>query len=135
MEFLLNLVWLLLALPASWLWLRSARARESFSSSQCLLALSCALVILFPVISATDDLRAMRAVMEESPASKRNLRHVSTEKSSGNGRLHPPPAILHAEIFFSLRTGFAMPQPLPKFSFSSTRLLHTGRSPPASRFA
>ena len=81
MELLLNLAWLLLALPAYWLWQGRGRARR-FSSLQCLLALGCALVVLFPVISATDDLRAMRAEMEESPTSKRSIRQASNDKAA-----------------------------------------------------
>jgi hypothetical protein len=80
MELLLNLAWLLLALPAYWLW-RGRRSSRTFSSLQCLLALGCLLVILFPVVSATDDLRAMRAEMEESPTSKRSLRQAATDKA------------------------------------------------------
>jgi hypothetical protein len=40
------------------------------------------LVILFPVVSATDDLCAMRTEMEESPASKRTIRQASPDKVS-----------------------------------------------------
>lgn len=72
MELLLNLAWLLLAFPAYWLWREGRTAQKS--SLQCLLSLACLLVILFPVISATDDLQAMRTEMEESSASKRTLR-------------------------------------------------------------
>jgi hypothetical protein len=88
-ELLLNLAWLLLAIPAYLLWRNSTpgNRRHRFSSLQCLLALGCALVLLFPVISATDDLHAMRAEMEESPASKRNILHASAEK---NPVPHPP---------------------------------------------
>jgi hypothetical protein len=81
MELLLNLAWLLLALPAYWLW-RDRKVSRGFSSLQCLLALGCVLAILFPVISATDDLRAMRAEMEESSASKRSLRQGSGDRAS-----------------------------------------------------
>ncbi len=78
MELLLNLTWLLLALPAYWLWRASRTAHKS--ELQRLLSLGFLLVILFPVISATDDLQAMRAEMEESPAaSKRTLRQVHSE--------------------------------------------------------
>jgi len=97
MELLLNLAWLLLALPAYWLWRRSvdARAQGSLSSLQCLLALACLLVLLFPVISATDDLHAMRAEMEESSPGKRGARQATTEKSSvWHGRWQTLPAIL-----------------------------------------
>lgn len=94
MELLLNLAWLLLALPAYWLWRGSAAACEGrkCSSLQCLLALGCVLVILFPVISATDDLRAMRAEMEESPASKRSVRAASHDKASA-WKGHDQPAM------------------------------------------
>jgi hypothetical protein len=84
MELLLNLAWLLLALPAYWLWRasRTAPAARRFNSAQCLLSLGCLLVILFPVISATDDLRAMRSEMEESPAGKRSICLKTAEKGS-----------------------------------------------------
>lgn len=84
MELLLNLAWLLLALPAYWLWrdARSAHDGRRFNSLQILLALGCMLVILFPVISASDDLQAMRAEMEETPASKRSACQKSGEKES-----------------------------------------------------
>jgi hypothetical protein len=84
MELLLNLAWLLLALPAYWLWRasRTVPAGRKISSWQCLLALGCMLVILFPVVSATDDLCAMRTEMEESPASKRTIRQASPDKVS-----------------------------------------------------
>jgi hypothetical protein len=82
MELLLNLAWLLLALPAYWLWRGSERARpeRKFKSLQCLLTLGCLLVILFPVVSATDDLCATRTAMEESSVSKRSLRPASGDK-------------------------------------------------------
>ena len=83
MELLLNFMWLLLALPAYFLW-RQCRGVRSFrrSSLQCLLSLGCLLVILFPVISATDDLRAMRAEIEESPALKRSISQKCGERAS-----------------------------------------------------
>ena len=94
MELLLNLAWLLLALPAFWLWRgsRCARHRRKFTALQCLLALGCMLVILFPVVSATDDLRAMRNEMEESPASKRTIRQASNDKASA-WKWQSPPAL------------------------------------------
>ena len=83
MELLLNLAWLLLALPAYWLWRDSRCAHgRRFASIQILLALGCMLVILFPVISASDDLVAMRAEVEETPASKRSVGHKAGEKAS-----------------------------------------------------
>lgn len=96
MELLLNLVWVLLALPAYWLWRRGVLARQGrcVTSLQCLLSLGCALVLLFPVISASDDLHAMRAEMEESATSKRTVRQaVSDRASAWTNRMQSPPAL------------------------------------------
>jgi hypothetical protein len=81
MELLLNLAWVLLALPAYWLWRRDAGSR-GVSALQGVLALGCALVLLFPVISASDDLHAMRAEMEDSSISKRTVQQAGSEKNS-----------------------------------------------------
>lgn len=92
MELLLNLAWVLLAMPAYWLWRSSRMAPDGrkFNSLQCLLALGCMLVMLFPVISATDDLRAMRTEMEESPASKRSVRQAGADKITPWKSQNPP---------------------------------------------
>ena len=68
MELTLNLLWLLLTVPAFWLWQKaeSGCARTKRHSMSRLLILGCVLVVLFPVISATDDLQAMRPEMEET---------------------------------------------------------------------
>jgi hypothetical protein len=136
MELLLNLAWLLLALPGYWLWRRGAgaRAERRVSSLQCLLALGCALVLLFPVISASDDLHAMRAEMEESSSSKRTVRQAGTDKHSAwVNRLQGPPALVAdavrlpvpedalLEVFVSCLTPLARPCDL-----------HAGRAPPRS---
>ena len=131
MELLLNLVWLLLALPAFWLW-RGARAGYKVSSLQCLLCLGCVLVMLFPVISATDDLHVTQCEMEESPASKRSVRQAAHDKvSTWNSRWQSPPTILPAVLLLArtderaglaLNTSFAVPG-----SFSA---LTAGRAPP-----
>lgn len=82
MELLLNLAWMLLALPAYWLWRRQGNSQfmRGRGPMQALLALGCVLVLLFPVISASDDLHAMRAEMEDSSISKRTVRQASGEK-------------------------------------------------------
>lgn len=93
MELLLNLAWLLLALPACWLWHARIRGRvRQFSPFQFLLTLGCMLVVLFPVISATDDLCAMRAEFEECPAGKHHVRQSSPEHPSAS-KWHTAPAV------------------------------------------
>jgi len=71
MELFLNLCWLSLLLPAFLLWRQRAgsdRALRGLSLRPLVFlgALGCALILLFPVISASDDLHAMRPEMEES---------------------------------------------------------------------
>jgi hypothetical protein len=132
MELLLNLAWLLLALPAYWLWRgsRTVAASRRFTSLQCLLALGCMLVILFPVISATDDLLAMRSEMEESPASKRSVQQTSHEKAS-SWKWQSPPAL--AATATSLQVNVQGPQPmlaLCLFAPPAPAVERPGRAPP-----
>jgi hypothetical protein len=73
MESILNLLWLLLMLPAYWVWRHRKpvpQAARPHYSWRDLLLLSCILMLLFPVVSATDDLHAMRRDMEESSSGK-----------------------------------------------------------------
>jgi hypothetical protein len=98
MELLLNLAWLLLVLPAYILW-RNSRTQRKITPMQCLLTLGCMLVILFPVISASDDLHAMQAEMEESPAGKRCVCHAHSEKSS-SAKSHIQPVLASASFAF-----------------------------------
>jgi hypothetical protein len=97
MELLLNLTWLLLALPAFLLWrdCKSTPNGRRFTAVQCLLALGCMLVILFPVVSATDDLRAMRAEMEESQVNKRSIGQSNGERLSASKSQTQPALAAH----------------------------------------
>jgi hypothetical protein len=133
MELLLNLFWLMLALPACWIWRVSRRRPEHrFTSLQCLLALGCALLILFPVISATDDLRAMRSEIEESPVGKRSLRLTNSDKASlWSSRPQTPPAILAATFSFELTSQPSELVPVSSFLLPSAVVPHIGRAPPS----
>lgn len=139
MELLLNLAWLLLAIPAYRLWRNSTPGtrRHGFTSFQCLLALGCALVLLFPVISATDDLHAMRTEMEESPISKRSIRQASGEKGpTSQSTLQSPLALLTGARSFLLMTNFGIVVPKSvSLRPVAPSLLHTGRAPPARSLA
>jgi hypothetical protein len=121
MEQLLNLAWLLLALPAFWLWrsARSAPCRRKFTAFQCLLALGCMLVILFPVVSATDDLRAMRNEIEESPASKRTIRQAGTDKVSV-WKWQSPPALSATPSSFTISEQGHLPLPASRLPVPAT---------------
>jgi hypothetical protein len=140
MELLLNLAWLLLALPAYWLWRRDgarAHPEHGFRSVQCLLALGCALVLLFPVISATDDLHAVRAEMEESGANKRGIRQVCADRAS-HGPNHIPASSAAPALTVNSTPDWDVTYVL---AGSSLLLIPTpsrrnaGRAPPLSEFA
>jgi len=131
MEFLLNLAWLLLALPAYWLWRgsRSTPSGRKFTSLQCLLALAGMLVILFPVVSATDDLHAMRAEMDESPASKRTVRLDSTEKAPW--QMHSAPALTENLMLFPASKKGWQQLPTPYLPMPAAPVIErAGRAPP-----
>jgi hypothetical protein len=82
MEVLLNTIWLLVAVGAFLFWraetFAGAPTNRGHNCPLVLLSLACALVLLFPVISLTDDLHAEQAPMEDSSRSvmkARNLAH------------------------------------------------------------
>src|SRR5579872_4044984 len=84
MELLLNLLWLTLALPAMWMWRhRSVSAKDCrcLDRIRPIVLFGCVLVLLFPVVSATDDLHAMRQEIEESSPSKRMVKQAVVDKS------------------------------------------------------
>ena len=81
MEILLNSLWLLVAMGAFLFWQAegeegTARRREHNRRFR-LLALACALILLFPTISLTDDLHAEQAVMEDSSRSVMKARQLA----------------------------------------------------------
>jgi len=83
MELLLNILWVLLTVPAVLVWMRTPEQRLSSKRGLCsLFVLGCALLLLFPVISASDDLHAMRPEIEESTASKKIAIHVVAPHAS-----------------------------------------------------
>jgi hypothetical protein len=81
------LCWLLLLGPGAYLWLRQRRrAKPIFQFS---IALACLLFLLFPVISATDDLHALRQEMEECNYNKRALKQIA-KRATGQDFTSPP---------------------------------------------
>jgi len=139
MELLLNLAWLLLVLPAYGIWRQGAVAKRPnrFNSLQGLLALGCLLVLLFPIISATDDVHAMRAEMEEPGASKRSVRQASQDKFSVKvSRLHNSSAILENASAFALNCdGWRESIIASSSALAAPSILRAGRAPPVFSLA
>ena len=115
----------------------AARGRRKGSAARPLVficTLGCAFVLLFPVISASDDLHAMRAEMEESSPGKRSVSQAAGEKGSAwqNGWQTLPATV----------TGTALPGLIPEnrlesFSFvvavsAAQTIVHGSRGPPVS---
>lgn len=97
-----------------------------------MLALGCMLVVLFPVVSATDDVRAMRAEMEESPDGKRTVRQAGDEKPSA-WKWENPPALAVVTNFLSVCIQGWQPLPTQQlFVLAAPSVERAGRAPPLS---
>ena len=145
MELFLNLCWLSLLVPAYLLWRHRTSSTGSDSPAKspaaCPLvflgALGCALVLLFPVISATDDLHAMRAEMEESSPGKRGVCEAAVEKASAwHGHWQNLPAVIATTASLGPASeGWQEPFTRPVSVPVAPSILHASRAPPFSRLA
>src|SRR3984893_12705435 len=75
MELITNAVWLILAVVSYVLLIRRNASRRlepahSLGGFRSIVALSCALAILFPIISLSDDLQEMQAAVVEVSSSR-----------------------------------------------------------------
>ena len=96
MELFLNLCWIALLLPAYTLWRQRASSGRSVRGSVVFIcAVGCLLVLLFPVISASDDLHSIGQAMEEA---KRTLRHGGRSGHGNHSDAHAPQAALCASV-------------------------------------
>jgi hypothetical protein len=134
MELFLNLCWLALLVPAYMLWRRRTSSQPWTRASFVIVGtLGCALVMLFPIISASDDLHAVGQAMEES---KRN--QLSYGQALGSAQVfdHSSPALLIAvapTVVFE-RVG-TVPVFSPNSRVSLLANVSAGRSPPFSPFS
>ena len=137
MELFLNLCWLSLLLPAYLLWRRRASSTGSGNRAGALVAspfvfvcvLGCAFVLLFPVISASDDLHAMRPEMEESERGFRHPGHCACTVHALTYSSQPPLPSSTSLTPALERIGMVLPfvpQTLRTFSAS----VPAGRAPP-----
>jgi len=130
MELTLNLAWMVLVTLMLWLWIcRTPREDESRLTQ--FVALAVIILILFPVISMTDDLMAAQNLAETSSCQRKDhvcakatpMRHAAPDLSL------PALAMLYPE-FFSL----ALPADLPIASAKTPAVASIQtRPPPAAR--
>lgn len=135
MELLLNLIWLLLVVPAYFLWRASRRYPEVRRSSFVPLVLFCALAMLFPVVSASDDIQAMRPEMEEASrdaiTSPHHNRFFSFSPDSTSVPQLAAQVIRHPEVHPS----GIVPALLRSSPAAPFLEIPAGRSPPAAAFS
>lgn len=134
MELLLNLVWLTLASLAFCAFTRRRATsvwRSHASHRTALLALACTLILLFPVVSASDDLHPTQAVLED--ATKRVQQMVAPFHVGSIGS--SAPMILALLALFLLSALVVLQEWLPDAvearSLSRSRDPLSGRSPPS----
>jgi hypothetical protein len=132
MELFLNLCWLALLVPAWTLWRRNVAAdRSARFSFFVLCTLGCAFVLLFPVISASDDLHAMgQAIEETDPGFRQDGHRAGSVHSIPHNSV---PAVLTCApatpVLAQVGTDFSS----PKHSFTFfDRPVPSGRAPPSA---
>jgi len=137
MELLLNILWIVLALPAVWIWRTNpacTRGPRWFARCRPFLVLGCALVLLFPVVSVSDDLQAVRPEMEESSSFAKGIKQSAGIRSTHS--THPTCSYLSHHAGLALLYPIDQPSTvvlttsvsLPDASFFSPR---NPRAPPA----
>jgi hypothetical protein len=99
MELTLNLVWALLAIAILWLWPRFAPRHGTDRRTQ-FVALAVLILVLFPVISVTDDLLATQNPAEADSCLRRNYVVQSAHT------IIPVAATLPQPVFAQLSFGF-----------------------------
>ncbi|MGA7138889.1 MAG: hypothetical protein WBZ14_14525 [Terriglobales bacterium] len=143
MELFLNLCWLSLLVPGYLLWRQRASSAASDSRAKSpavrpfvfLCVLGCVFVLLFPVISASDDLHAMRAEMEESSPCKRSVCQAAVERVSvwHNPWQNPPAVVSVAASLGLISRGWHELFTVPLSAPVAPSILRASRAPPYSR--
>jgi len=136
MEVLLNTIWLMVAIGSFLFWRPAkfigAPPDRGHGRSFGIVALACALVLLFPVISLTDDLHAEQVAMEDSSRSvmkARNMVQGCLRAGSSSFATAVPHAPYLAAALHSLS---GLVAPLETHLLRLTLIsAHKGRSPPS----
>ncbi len=130
MELFLNLCWLALVLPGYLLWRQRHFSGHSARSPLLTVgALACVLILLFPVVSVSDDLHVTPQAIEES---KRSFHQASPHADSARWIAHVSPLI--APALSSLHISFEQLGAVQLLVPHSPQVLFVsasaGRSPP-----
>jgi amino acid transporter len=134
MELLLNLLWVAIVVAAFSVFLRKRRDDSVLPKvpyGKALLALACVLVLLFPFVSASDDLHPTQAVLED--ATKRMQQAVAPyQQVRASLFASMLPALLAVYLIFTLVMLHAWrPITCEAGVIDRERTPHDGRSPPS----
>lgn len=128
MELFLNLIWLLLVFPAL---LLLRKRKPCLGSSSALIVLGCCLVLLFPIISLSDDLQAMRSEAVEIGPGKRALAQTGRTASLHSfGVDHARPVSFVRDVDPMAVCGMVEPQNCRAVLVSFSNF-PSGRAPPS----
>jgi hypothetical protein len=131
-ELALNLFWLALVLPAFVLWQRRASCDRSPRGSLLFVCtLGCVLVLLFPVISASDDLHSSSQAMEESKRIFRGGNHCNDHCSPPTVSNFSQPALPASgapRLAYARSATVSLSSPPSPGTFVNARWM--GRAPP-----
>jgi hypothetical protein len=135
MELLLNLIWVTLGMGAFLIFMQCSpqSSLKGLPYGRALLALASVLLLLFPVVSASDDLHPAQALMEE--ASERIPQFASPLQSSPDTSTTTMLPILWM-LALSLLFALTMWQPwqpveVSRYTLSGFGLRSRGRAPPS----
>ncbi len=133
MELFLNLIWVWLAVLALFGFLRSRDLSGQLGVvpyRKSLLALACGVLLLFPVVSASDDLHPTQAVVEES--SKRvQLAVAALHLQHTSPPLFLLPATLALCLMCALVVWYRQPLALKALVLEGATAPSAGRAPPS----
>jgi choline-glycine betaine transporter len=129
MEVFLNAVWVLVASLGALSWhILGQRPQPGRRERLALTALACALVLLFPIISVTDDLRAEQTPVEDAAATVKKLKSTT---ENDRGHHHPLTGALTSAAAHSPREVESLVEAsLAPAIRRVTLAAHCGRAPP-----
>jgi hypothetical protein len=129
MELGLNLVWMLLAVVIVGLWLRHAPPERQGRRTQ-IAALAMLILILFPIISVSDDLQAAQNLAEDNIYLRRGFTGANPHSVFPVvAPLHPAPLAEPTFVLSRIHAFCQLPAPLLNFPALSTI---QNRPPPAA---
>jgi hypothetical protein len=133
MELLLNLIWVTLGMGAflTLMWRRPQSSLGGLPYHRALLTLACVLLLLFPIVSVSDDLHPTQALLEEAP--KRIQHFVSPLQAAHSSYSLPMLSMLLTLSVWCAPAAWQLWPPLESstHALSGYRFSSHGRAPPA----